>query len=164
MARHQPLENAAARDARAALRIAEIEAAGRDVLLALWLETWGLPAPARTRVEMLRRGLAHRAQEDIYGSLSANAQRRLLRIAAGRDEGAIRRAKPGPSLSPGTRLLREWQGNTHQVTVLDNGFDYRGTIYRSLSHIARDITGTRWSGPLFFGLRGTQARSQCDGA
>jgi len=62
-------------------------------------------------------------------------------------------AVPSEKLTPGTRLLREWQGQTHHVTVLAQGFEYGGKTYRSLSAIARQITETAWSGPLFFGLR-----------
>ena len=62
-------------------------------------------------------------------------------------------------LKPGTRLVREWRGEIHQVTVLDDGLEYRGSHYDSLSEIARSITGTRWSGPLFFGLRRARNRS-----
>ena len=62
-------------------------------------------------------------------------------------------ASPGAGLSPGTRLLREWQGVTHHVTVLASGFEYSGRTWRSLTAISRSITGTAWSGPLFFGLR-----------
>jgi hypothetical protein len=60
---------------------------------------------------------------------------------------------PRPELKPGTRLIREWQGRTHDVLVLDDGFSWQGTHHRSLSAIARKITGTAWSGPLFFGLK-----------
>ena len=63
------------------------------------------------------------------------------------------RIRPRLQLKPGTRLMREWQGRTYEVLVLDDGFAWRGTHYRSLSAIAREITGTSWSGPLFFGLR-----------
>ncbi|EWS54643.1 MULTISPECIES: DUF2924 domain-containing protein [unclassified Methylibium] len=79
--------------------------------------------------------------------LGTSAPDRLLR--------SLRRSA-GPSSStvaPGTRLLREWQGRTHQVTVLSSGYEWNGQTYRSLSAIARSITGTAWSGPLFFGLR-----------
>ncbi len=62
-------------------------------------------------------------------------------------------AAPTPALATGTRLVREWQGATHQVAVLDGGFAYAGQTYRSLSAVARAITGTQWSGPLFFGIR-----------
>jgi hypothetical protein len=61
-------------------------------------------------------------------------------------------------MQPGTQLLREWQGQTQRVTVKEEGFEYNGTTYRSLSAIARRITGTAWSGPAFFGLRGGGAR------
>src|SRR5204862_3706072 len=71
---------------------------------------------------------------------------------------------PRPELKPGTRLIREWQGRTHDVLVLDEGFSCQNTHYRSLSAIARKITGTAWSGPLFFGLKqnrpATQSSSQ----
>ena len=66
---------------------------------------------------------------------------------------SLRPAVAAPALPPGTRLLRQWQDRTHHVTVLDGGFDYEGVRYRSLSAIARQITGTPWSGPAFFGLK-----------
>jgi hypothetical protein len=75
---------------------------------------------------------------------------------AKRSAQALRQAASAPSsskLAPGTRLLREWQGNTHHVTVVQGGFEYDGRTWRSLTAIARAITGTPWSGPLFFGLR-----------
>ena len=62
-------------------------------------------------------------------------------------------SRPQVALRPGTRLLREWQGTTHEVRVLDAGFDYAGQTYKSLSAVARAITGTPWSGPLFFGIK-----------
>ena len=84
-----------------------------------------------------------------------------LRLSVGSREvdrvsNGLRRAassSASASLSPGTRLLREWQGQTHHVTVLPSGFEYDGKVFRSLTAIARLITGTAWSGPLFFGLR-----------
>jgi hypothetical protein len=77
--------------------------------------------------------------------------REVDRVALGLRRAAS--ASPAESLSPGTRLLREWQGQTHRVTVLTQGFEYGGRTYRSLTAIARVITGMSWSGPLFFGLR-----------
>jgi Protein of unknown function (DUF2924) len=66
----------------------------------------------------------------------------------------------GPAIRPkaGTRIVREWQGRLHEVSVLENGFEYGGRTYRSLSEIAREITGTRWSGPAFFGMRKRETR------
>jgi hypothetical protein len=81
---------------------------------------------------------------DLLGSGSPERLLRSLRQSS---------VPTGLSLAPGTRLLREWQGRTHQVTVLASGFEWNGVRYRSLSAIARSITGTAWSGPLFFGLR-----------
>ena len=67
--------------------------------------------------------------------------------------GRLPAMRPPVALKPGTRLLREWQGTTHEVRVLDAGFDYAGQTYKSLSAVARAITGTPWSGPLFFGIK-----------
>ena len=92
----------------------------------------------------MRSALGWEIQAEEAG-LTKASRRRIVR--------ALRR--PGGSVAPsaGTQLLREWNGRTHRVTVLDRGFDYGGKIYRSLSAIARAITGTPWSGPRFFGLR-----------
>ncbi len=76
----------------------------------------------------------------------------------GPEVGSARHPDSALTLKPGVRLLREWGGRTHQVTVTDDGFDYGGKHYRSLSEIARTITGARWSGPRFFGLRKRQGR------
>ena len=76
-------------------------------------------------------------------------------VAAGKQ--TARCMKPATSIKPGTRLLREWHGVLHEVIITENGVLCNGTTYRSLSHIARAITGTRWSGPLFFGLRKLEA-------
>ena len=110
----------------------------------------GLPARG-----FLIRGLAHRIQELAYGGLSKAHQTRLEALIADGDEaGGKRKAKGvGDRLLAGTRLVREWKGVGHEVTVVDGGFEYQGRRYRSLSAIARAITGTRWNGPLFFGLR-----------
>jgi len=76
-------------------------------------------------------------------------------FARSRSAGAAKRFRP--QLKPGTRLMREWQGRTYEVVVLDDGFSWQGMQYRSLSAIARKITGTAWSGPLFFGLKQTRS-------
>ena len=88
------------------------------------------------------------------GDLPAETQRRLKRLhQAFKSRSAATRPCPGVALKPGTVLTRTWQGVLHQVQVTDQGFDYRGERFASLSEVARRITGTRWSGPLFFGLR-----------
>lgn len=143
-------------------RIAELDSLDRPALQARWAEVFGRPTPSRMSRDLLLRSLAYHIQEQAEGSLSKAALRRLR---GSRDTSTKDEHKPtpiAPKLRPGTRLVREWHGNVHQVTVLDGGFDYRGKRYGSLSHVARTITGTRWSGPAFFGLR--QAGSRAGGA
>ena len=80
-------------------------------------------------------------------------QRQLRRIAQEFKETGAASIRARPELKPGTRLVREWQGRTYEVLVLDDGFSWQDTHHRSLSALARKITGTPWSGPLFFGLK-----------
>jgi hypothetical protein len=92
-------------------------------------------------------------QEVALGGLRPERQRQLRQFAQQLNDSPEGRIRPRPELKPGTRLVREWQGRTYEVLVVDNGFYWRGTSYRSLSALARKITGTAWSGPLFFGLK-----------
>jgi hypothetical protein len=113
-------------------------------------------APKLSR-DLLVRAIAYRRQEVEHGGLSKATRRKLQTIA-----GAIRSTgrvgpSPGLSLKPGARLVREWQGRTHTVTVTDDGFEYTGASYPSLTKIAKKITGAHWSGPRFFGLVGSGA-------
>jgi Protein of unknown function (DUF2924) len=103
--------------------------------------------------ELLVRAVAHRMQEVALGALRPEPQRQLRRIAQELKETGEARIRGRPELKSGSRLLREWQGRTYDVLVLDDGFSWQHTRYRSLSAIARQITGTAWSGPLFFGLK-----------
>ena len=124
--------------------LTELPALDRKDLVERWQAVFGRPAPRYCHVDLLRAALAWEIQAEEAGLTKASRRRIVL---------ALRR--PGGSVAPsvGTQLLREWNGRTHRVTVLDRGFDYRGSTYRSLSAIAHAITGTRWSGPRFFGLR-----------
>lgn len=142
-------------------QIAELERLDRPALQARWAEVFRRAPPPRMSRDLLLRSLAYHIQEQAEGGLRKAALRHLRgsRDARSKDE-----HKPTPialKLRPGTRLVREWRGDVHQVTVLDGAFDYRGTRYGSLSRIARTITGTRWSGPAFFGLR--QAGNRTNG-
>jgi hypothetical protein len=103
--------------------------------------------------ELLVRAVAYRMQELARGGLRPEPQRQLRRIAQQFKETGAATVRARPELRPGTRLVREWQGRTYDVLVVDNGFSWQDTRYRSLSAIARKITGTAWSGPLFFGLK-----------
>ena len=109
--------------------------------------------------------LAYRIQESIYGGLRSSVRVELRRIAKdlerldGSTESGVQ-----TKIKSGTRLIRQWRGETHEVAVTELGYEYRGAKYRSLSEVARKITGTRWSGPLFFGLnRATSARGRGNG-
>ena len=99
------------------------------------------------------RGIAYRLQEKALGGLKPSTRRLLQRIATDAHERRATLSTSAPRLKPGAVLLREWHGTTHQVSVLADGVRFRGKRYRSLSQVARVITGSRWSGPLFFGLR-----------
>ena len=123
-----------------------------DELRAEWVKQKKRPAPGCRSKELLRGLLAYAIQEKAYGGLKAETKRRLREInpkAAGSGKaGAPRKAR----LMSGTLLSREWRGTTYRVMVLENGFSFNGQPYADLSTIARTITGTRWSGPRFFGL------------
>jgi hypothetical protein len=122
-------------------------------LRALWSERLGEAPPTLRSPEIMRRLLAYRLQERALGGLSGPAKRKLGEIEA-RLTGA-KRPPPAPliRLNPGIVLSRDWKGVRHQVRVIQGGYSYADQTYGSLSEIARVITGTRWNGPLFFGLR-----------
>jgi hypothetical protein len=130
----------------------------RPQLLDLWQTLWGRAAPPGIRRELMIPILAYRIQEKAYGGLKPATQRRLSQLAESFEDGA--HPKEMERVKPGTRLLREWRGQTHEVIATERGFQYRGQLHPSLSEIARHITGTRWSGPVFFGLRSRAAGGQ----
>ena len=101
---------------------------------------------------MLIRGIGYRLQELQYGGLGKSTRRKLKTLAKMfRTTGQVA-PDPGLSLKPGARLVREWRGRTHTVTVREDGFEYAGVNYPSLTKVAKKITGAHWSGPRFFGL------------
>ncbi|CAK0750002.1 DUF2924 domain-containing protein [Azospirillaceae bacterium] len=119
-----------------------------------WRELFQSDPPPFNRAYLESR-LTFRIQELAYGGLSPTTAARLDAIATDEkyvDREAARKRIPERPV-PGTRLVREWQGVEHAVTVLEDGFEYCGRPYKSLSAVANAITGTRWSGPLFFGLK-----------
>jgi hypothetical protein len=130
------------------MTIAEIEAMDRAALVAAWSEVIRTPVPKGLSKTLMRRFLAIEIQSRRSGGLSRKVRAAVRQPA----ERAPRAQSTG--LQPGGRLLREWNGVTHVVDVTDDGFMWRDTRYRSLSRIAREITGAHWSGPRFFGLRG----------
>ena len=124
-----------------------------DELKARFSELYDYPAPKQMSHPFLCRVIAYRLQENENGGTNAPLQRRLRKLAEElKRAGTVSTAPPKPTKA-GTRFLREWQGETHIVSVTESGFLYREQTYRSLSAVAREITGTRWSGPAFFGLQ-----------
>jgi DUF2924 family protein len=122
-----------------------------------WRVLYKTQAPRHFSRELLVRAVAYRMQELARGGLRPEPLRQLRRIAQQFKEIGEATIRARPELKPGTRLMRQWQGRTYDVQVLDDGFSWQGTRYRSLSAIARQITGTAWSGPLFFGLKPNRA-------
>ena len=118
-----------------------------------WRALYKSDASPHLSRELLVRAVAYRMQEIALGGLHPGQQRQLRQFAGQLKENREERIRARPELKPGTRLVREWQGRTYEVLVLDGAFSWQGTSYRSLSAVARKITGTPWSGPLFFGLK-----------
>ncbi len=116
-------------------------------------------APARMSRDLLVRGIAYRMQERAHGGLAPALRRRLRELTQEVEAKCADAFDPGITLRPGTRLVREWRGMTHTVIVLDDGFEYAGERYRSLTEIAKRITGAHWSGPRFFRIRKPRAPS-----
>ncbi len=135
-------------------RLAALKAMSVNELKAEWQELFAAPAPNNSRT-FLESRLAYRIQELTYGGPDKQT-RRLLDLLADEVEGTLtRKAQIADLRNPvvGTKLIREWDGVAHTVTVLKDGFDWGGQRYKSLSAVARAITGTRWNGYRFFGLR-----------
>lgn len=114
----------------------------RDELAQRWETAFKCPAPSRVHSSVLRSAIAWHLQMKHQSAWSVARIRKMLN-----QSGSM------ITVQTGARLIREWQGQTHVVNVLASGYDYQGRIYKSLSAIAREITGTPWSGPLFFGLK-----------
>lgn len=131
--------------------IASLDARDLNDLRSRWRMLYGTEPLSRLSRELLIRAIAYRVQEQARGGLSKKLLRKLEAGAHHHNPGA---GGATASVRPrfGTRLLREWQGRVHEITVGDDDYLWDGRSYRSLSEIARKITGTRWSGPRFFGL------------
>ncbi|MDF1767893.1 DUF2924 domain-containing protein [Maricaulis sp.] len=119
----------------------------RDELVAIWMASFASNPPRGLSQAFLARLVAYDLQADARGGISPRLEKRLLSMAAGETP------KPtAPKLKPGAQLMRTWNGVTHRVDVVEEGYRYKKETYASLSAIAKMITGTHWSGPRFFGL------------
>jgi hypothetical protein len=138
-------------------KLMAIETLGLPELRTEWRRLYRKPPPHRLSRDLLIRGVAYKIQEAVHGGLTKPTLRRLRILSDQSASGAGSKLERQAAFKPGTTLLREWNGTTHEVQVLADGFEWRGQTYASLSKIAKAITGAHWSGPRFFGLR---ARNQ----
>ena len=122
-------------------------------LRALWRAKFKSDPPKAFGPDLLRRSIAYQIQEEAYGGLDPATRRLLNQLMAQYAQDPAGKIVMPRRIKPGAILVREWKGERHRVTVLENGFAYQGKTHESLSEVARLITGTRWNGPRFFGLR-----------
>jgi hypothetical protein len=138
-----------------AARLSALPLLHKPAVSALWRKLFETDPPPKMRKELMVRFVAYRMQEQEFRPLS-NGSHHRLRELADTVKANSNSNSPGSretAIKPGTRLVREWKDEIHVVNVEQQSYEYRGTRYGSLSEIARLITGTRWSGPLFFGLK-----------
>jgi hypothetical protein len=128
-----------------------------------WQALYCTEPPRRISRDLLVRALAYRIQEKALGGLKPSTRRLLAKVAGDVSAHRPMRVAPQPTLKPGTVLLREWHGTQHEVIVREDGIVFRGKPYKSLSEVAYRITGTKWSGPRFFGLRSSHQERGGDG-
>lgn len=133
--------------------IAALETMSLHDLRATWERLYRTEAPRFFRRELLMRACAYQIQAKAFGALSPKTRRRVLKIAGEAEQGTFTTAGAPRRLRPGTRLVRAYDGKTHAVEVLTDGFAWDGKKFRSLSAIAKAITGTNWNGFNFFGLK-----------
>ena len=148
---------AISRDLEVARRLEALDDLTPDQLRKEWRQLYRSQSPRLSR-DLLVRAIAYRIQELRYGGLSKATRRKLAAIEA-RDYGGEIAKEGAQRIRAGARLIREWNGRTHTVMVEEEGFTYAGENYRSLSAVAREITGARWSGPRFFGLNNRRGAS-----
>ena len=141
-------------------RLAALKTTPTPDLKEQWRDLFDSEPPPYNR-RFLESRLAYRVQELAYGGLKPETVKRLEALARGVEETkpVMRRIRTDQKPISGTRLIREWQGVEHVVTVRDDGYEYRGAPYKSMSSIARSITGTRWNGWVFFGLKNMKGRA-----
>jgi Protein of unknown function (DUF2924) len=136
-----------------AAEIARLSELGTKELSERWKSLYRKAPSVHLGRTIMIHAIAYRLQEKAFGGLKPSTRRLLARVAEEARTGGTPAMPKGRTANAGTILVREWQGKAHRVTVLDDGVAFNGKRYRSLSQVAREITGTRWSGPRFFGLR-----------
>ena len=134
-------------------KVAQLQGWPRPQMAAEFTRLWDRHPPFRISNQMLRRAIEHKWYEQAFGGLSEDEQRLLAKLIKQFKKNPNSLFKQTRQIKSGTQLRRLWKGEVHEVTVKPNGFSYDNELYGSLSEVARIITGTRWNGPLFFGIR-----------
>ncbi len=140
-------------------RLAAVNYLSLDALRIEWRQLYRSPPP-RLSLDLMRRAIANRIQEKANGGLSPASKRTLKQLTVQLDSTGHVTPEARQTVRPGARLVREWNGRTYTVSVTEDGFDYAGTVYSSLTKVASVITGAHWSGPRFFGLNGRKTEER----
>ena len=130
--------------------IAKLGQLSRSVLVERWITCHGTAPPKGISRQLLLLSAAYALQVSVYGGLGWKRQKQLLSMLSSPD--GVKRQATSTALKPGSRLVRVWNGRSHHVEVTEHGFLWNGQAFKSLSAVAREITGARWSGPRFFGV------------
>ncbi len=141
-------------------RLAALPQLSKTALYDLWKQLFNASPSPKLRRDLMIPILAFRLQEQAFGPLKPAARTRLRQLSRAFEKDSDSAIPSAPQIRAGTRLVRQWRGQVHLVNVKTNGYEYQGTRYQSLSEIARLITGTRWSGPLFFGIKNEQGNGR----
>lgn len=144
------------------VEISKLKELSTAELKQLWRQRWPVQLPRQVSRELLVLGLSWDIQAVAFGGLPREFQRQIDSLIGDLKRSGRVDSNAPIRIKPGTRLVREWQGERHEVTVLETRFAYRDRQFDSLSEIAREITGTRWSGPVFFGLKKVSRRVASD--
>jgi len=147
------LDSARGQKGRIAAKIKKLEELSTAQLKQRWHRKWPVQLPKQVSRELLILSLAGDIQATEFGSLPRELQRQIDTFAGDLKRSGKIDGNASIRIKSGTRLVREWHGERHEVTVLEKRFAYKNRQFDSLSEIAREITGTRWSGPVFFGLK-----------
>jgi DUF2924 family protein len=140
-------------ETQVALEVARLATLSVKELKARWRSLYATEPPRYISRELLTRAVGYRLQERAFGGLKPTTIRLLERLGGDRSANHLIHSAAAQGAATGSVLIREWRGVSHRVEILDDGVVYRGQRYQSLSEVARLITGSRWSGPLFFGLK-----------
>jgi hypothetical protein len=145
-------------------KLASLESSPIKILKDQWRALYGSEPPHRVSRELLTRAVAYRIQEQARGGLKPSTRRLLVRLGNDARDGQPLKFEPTATASAGTVLVRDWHGTAHEVRVLDHGVLYKRKRYRSLTEVAKLITGAHWNGPRFFGLRSKRGQEASHGS